>query len=113
MDDKKPGDRLRGLRMHQGLSQGELAKEIGVSRTTVKNWETGVSDMTGHSLMKICEHLHATPAQVYGQEADTEDWRMRMELMDIYCSMSDEGRLALVSAARGMEKAFKKGRKAK
>lgn len=38
----------------------------------------------------------------------SDDWRMRVELMDIYCNMSNEGRLALVSAARGMEKAFKK-----
>lgn len=33
---------VRALRQHMGLSQGELADELGVRQQTVSEWETGV-----------------------------------------------------------------------
>lgn len=32
---------IRALRQHMGLSQGELAEELGVRQQTVSEWETG------------------------------------------------------------------------
>jgi transcriptional regulator with XRE-family HTH domain len=37
------GDLIRYLRQHRGLTQGELAKRIGVTRQTVNKWERGVT----------------------------------------------------------------------
>ena len=34
-------DYLRKARIHAGLDQGQLADEIGVSRSTIKNYELG------------------------------------------------------------------------
>ena len=33
---------IKALRQHMGLSQGELANELGVRQQTVSEWETGV-----------------------------------------------------------------------
>lgn len=33
---------IRALRQHMGMSQGELADELGVRQQTVSEWETGV-----------------------------------------------------------------------
>lgn len=33
---------IKALRQHMGLSQGELADELGVRQQTVSEWETGV-----------------------------------------------------------------------
>ena len=35
------GDRLKQIRMNQGLSQEQLAEKIGVSRQAITKWETG------------------------------------------------------------------------
>ncbi len=32
---------VRRLRRHMGLSQGELAEELGIRQQTVSEWETG------------------------------------------------------------------------
>lgn len=36
------GDLIKSLRFHMGLSQAELAEELGVRQQTVSEWETGV-----------------------------------------------------------------------
>ena len=36
------GERIRALRGHLGLTQQELAGEMGVRQQTVSEWETGV-----------------------------------------------------------------------
>ncbi len=36
-------DRIQHLRKSRGISQEELAEQIGVSRQAVSKWESGVS----------------------------------------------------------------------
>ena len=38
-------NRLKSLRKEVGLSQGELAEEVGVSYRTIQNWENGVNQI--------------------------------------------------------------------
>lgn len=40
-DDTPPGERVRVLRRARGLTQDELARATGVSRSAVAQWETG------------------------------------------------------------------------
>lgn len=35
------GDMIKAMRQHLGLSQGELAKELGVRQQTISEWEKG------------------------------------------------------------------------
>lgn len=35
------GDMIKAMRHHMGLSQGELAKELGVRQQTISEWEKG------------------------------------------------------------------------
>lgn len=37
------GNKLRCGRQKKGLTQEQVAQAVGVSRQTVSNWETGVS----------------------------------------------------------------------
>ena len=43
MDLKKIGIFLKELRREKGVTQEQLAEELGVSARTVSRWETGVS----------------------------------------------------------------------
>ena len=36
-------DRIRHLREERGLSQSELAKQLGITRSSVNAWELGIS----------------------------------------------------------------------
>lgn len=42
-DDMELGQRLKEARCRSGMTREELAKQLGVSRQTIYNWETGVS----------------------------------------------------------------------
>jgi len=53
MSDASPAwdaDRIRALRERLGLSQRQLADELGVRQQTVSEWETGVYRPRGASL---------------------------------------------------------------
>ena len=41
-------DRIQNLRKTKGISQEELADNIGVSRQAVSKWESGVSQTKGY-----------------------------------------------------------------
>ena len=44
---------IKELRKKKGIQQKELAIEIGVSRPTVSDWESGKKDPSGDRLKKL------------------------------------------------------------
>lgn len=46
---------LKAARVNAGLTQTESAKRIGVSVSTIKNWEAGKSFPNQPMIEKICE----------------------------------------------------------
>ena len=54
------GERLYNLRKERGLSQEDLANELGVSRQTVSKWETGESTPDFDKIVPICNYYGIT-----------------------------------------------------
>lgn len=52
--------KLRELREKRGLKQGELAKILGVGRTTVTLWERGVNKPRADMLPSVARALRCT-----------------------------------------------------
>ncbi len=50
---QKIGRRIRTLRLMRGVSQGELAKKLGLSQTNLSNIERGRTKATLKNLFKI------------------------------------------------------------
>lgn len=48
-------DSLRMIREWTGLTQKEFAKIIGVSETTIQNYEQGLRNFTFLKLLEICK----------------------------------------------------------
>ena len=46
---------LKAARVNAGYSQESLAKQIGVSKSTVSRWEVGVLPIPNEKLLEICE----------------------------------------------------------
>ena len=53
--DEMPRISLEAARVNAGLTQAELAKILGISKTTVNNWENGRSEPNLSQLRKISE----------------------------------------------------------
>ena len=46
---------LKAARINAGLTQSEAAEQIGVSVSTIKNWEAGKTFPSQPQIDKICE----------------------------------------------------------
>lgn len=56
---------IRELREAAGLTQGALAEKIGVDRTAVVKWETGVAFPSSAKLPKLAEVLGCGIADLF------------------------------------------------
>lgn len=55
--DRIIGERIRALRLQKGLSQTDLANQLGVTFQQVQKYEKGVNRVGGGRLMRIAETL--------------------------------------------------------
>lgn len=62
------GNQLSLLRKKKGLSQEQLAIELGVSRQSVSKWETGITQPELTNIEKLCEIFEVTPNELMGYE---------------------------------------------
>ncbi|MBO4216348.1 MAG: helix-turn-helix transcriptional regulator [Clostridia bacterium] len=71
-------DKLLALRKQKGLTLEEVAKYVGVGRSTVKKWESGaIRNMRRDKISKLAECLGVTPAYLTewgGEDAELEEY---------------------------------------
>ncbi len=51
---------IKAIRMAKGLTQQQVAEAVGVARSTVAKWETGVAMPRAGTLRKMSESLGCT-----------------------------------------------------
>lgn len=61
-------DKMKTARLQKGLSQAELAKNIGVSRQTINMIENGGYNPTVELCIKICRELGVTLNDLFWEE---------------------------------------------
>lgn len=67
------GENIAKFRKMNGISQGYLAKRIGISSQGLLKIEKGIVSPRTVTLAKIIETLGITPNQIFGLEQITED----------------------------------------
>lgn len=67
-------DRLKEIRKAKGWNQGDLAREMMVSRSTVAMWETGANEPPMPTLERLAELLETSPAYLLGWTDDPTDY---------------------------------------
>ena len=59
--------RIKDLRLSQGLTLEQVANEVGVGKSTVRKWETGmIANMRRDKIASLAKALHTTPAYLMG-----------------------------------------------
>lgn len=86
------GERIRKIRVSAGagaLTQAELAKLVGLERTSITNIEKGNQKVSLHTLFRICEALKVSVADtlpaltdVQSAEAPTEEFSFANESVE-------------------------------
>lgn len=69
MSENNLSARIRELRAKHGLTLEQVAQQVGVGRSTVRKWETGlIENMRRDKIAKLAIALHTTPAYLMGWE---------------------------------------------
>lgn len=63
-------NRLKSLRKEVGLSQGELAEEVGVSYRTIQNWENGVNQIKPDKAQLLADYFGVEVSYLLGCDTD-------------------------------------------
>ena len=78
------GEKIRNARKALGLTQRQLAQQLGVSNTSVSNWEKGLSRPDADMIQSLCGILRLQPNDFYGTtEASPENPRPAVSDEDI------------------------------
>jgi transcriptional regulator with XRE-family HTH domain len=62
--DPRPGQRLYQVRQHRGISQGKIARAVGVSVGTIQNYEHSRVRVTVDRLEQLALALRCKPAEL-------------------------------------------------
>ena len=65
------GERLKSLRLAEGLSQEELGKRMGVTKQTISNWENENITPALDMFVNLVEYFQTTPNHMLGYEMRT------------------------------------------
>ena len=60
----EPTKTLRQLREEAGLTQLEVAVQLGVTITTVYNWERGAAEPSARNLLEIARFFNVSPFDI-------------------------------------------------
>lgn len=67
------GNRIRKFREELGISQKQLAEQIGVSNSRISNWEQGINRPDADILVKLCTALNVSPSSLLGVKLSTDE----------------------------------------
>ena len=64
---------IKRLRLQKGLTQEELGEIIGVQKSAIRKYESGmVQNMKRSSIKKLADFFEVTPSYLLGYEADDD-----------------------------------------
>jgi transcriptional regulator with XRE-family HTH domain len=66
VDEKTIGRRLRELRQRRGLTQAEVAEQVGIDQTLVSNYERGAARLHGALVAGFAKALKASADEILG-----------------------------------------------
>lgn len=98
------GERIKQLRIEQGMSQDELAQRLGYkSRSSINKIELGKNDVTQTMIVSIAKVLKTTPAYLMGwndiphpQEARTS------EFVELFTKLSADQQTLIIAQIKGI-----------
>lgn len=69
MSETSISKRIKDLRISQGMTLEQVANEVGVGKSTVRKWETGmIANMRRDKIVALAKALHTTPLYLMGIE---------------------------------------------
>lgn len=99
-------DKIKNLRTELGATLEEIGNAVGVSKATVKRWESGeIANIRRDKIYKLALALHTTPSYLMGWDEDPASAPPvasptgEARLLSLYRDLNSEGQEKLVDYA--------------
>lgn len=105
---------LKQLREHKGLTQQEVASELGVKVATYRTWEQGSVNITLENTLRVSSVIGCTPNELcdwysaHPRTVATDESPDTQRLLSAYEELSEEGREVAVNVLSGLTAAYPK-----
>ena len=87
-------EKIKALRIQNGLTLEQVGNAVGVGKSTVRKWETGeIKNMRRDKIAKLASALHTTPAHLMGWDDDISklsDEELDNEIIKVFNRLSSE-----------------------
>ena len=116
-EDNEMAKRIKDLRAKFGLTLEQVAEQVGVGKSTVRKWETGmISNMRRDKIADLAKALHTTPSYLMGwddEEPEQEPGRDILDDVDVafygdYKELSEDDKETLRDMAKVMKQRHEK-----
>lgn len=88
------GERIKELREQKGMTLEELGNKVGVGKSTVRKWETGmIANMRRDKIAKVAQALDVSPAVIMGWEISETTNPERVD----YLALNDDEKILIES----------------
>jgi len=72
-------ERIKARRKDLKMTQGDVAKRIGISRVSYTQWELGETNPNGENLLKVAQVLSCTPDWIVSGKGSLNDIHENVE----------------------------------
>jgi transcriptional regulator with XRE-family HTH domain len=111
------GERIRAARVAAGLTQEALAREVGVTRSAVAQWETDRAGQIGGNLARIAEILGVSVGHlltgVSSEGGAAAEHGTELALLRLYRTLGPEDRALIMRTAARLARQQRKARAAR
>ncbi|MCD8381505.1 MAG: helix-turn-helix domain-containing protein [Clostridiales bacterium] len=95
-------DRIKARRTELGLTLEQVGNYVGVSKSTVKKWESGyISNMRRDKIASLAQVLQISPVELMGWKLDDD---MHLTITDTDPQLDELNRNARQLNAQGLQK---------
>ncbi len=106
-------NRLKQLRTEKGVTQGDVAKELNITRQGYANYENEITQPSPAILTKLADFFNCSIDYIVGREDDVGNININSalsfeesELLRIYNASSEQNKKFLLTFAKGLDNNF-------
>ena len=91
MAEKDMAQKIKELRLARNMTLEQVANIVGVGKSTVRKWETGmIANMRRDKIATLAKALGTTPAYLMGWDDESMEIEKTEELDHVYLSFAKE-----------------------
>lgn len=102
---KNMGQKIKELRQQRGMTLEQVANIVGVGKSTVRKWETGmIANMKRDKIATLAQALGTTPAYLMGWQDEDDENPHEIKLLTAFDKLDIDDQILVAQAVEDYKK---------